>query len=53
MYVLELNSCENIIHKNAKSIQLEDTETLDDNESLDVVLYDDVINFPSFHIQDI
>ena len=34
-----------ILYKDAKSIQLEDIEKLDDNERLDVVLYnDDIIN---------
>ena len=44
MYVLEFENGSNIEYKNAKSIQLEDTETLDDNERLDVVLYDNMIN---------
>jgi hypothetical protein len=34
----------NISVKRAKSIQLEDTETLNENDRLDVVLYDDMTN---------
>lgn len=45
MYILEIMNTEKTVleYKNAKSIQLEDTEKLDDNERLDVVLYDDMI----------
>ena len=45
MYVLELIDLKKSVeYKNAKSIQLEDTERLDDNDRLDVILYDDMIN---------
>ena len=44
MYVIEVVSQENeILHKDAKSIQLEDIEKLDENERLDVILFDDDI----------
>ena len=46
MYVLEFDDPNNMAqpeHKNARSIQLEDTETLNEKERLDVVLYDDKI----------
>src|SRR5437867_11249148 len=46
MYVLEIMNADKVVieYKNTKSIQLEDTEKLDENERLDVVLYDDMIN---------
>lgn len=44
MYVLEEVDSGSIIYKDAKSIQLEDTERPDENERLDVVLYDDMIS---------
>ena len=46
MFVLDLTDPETKVplYKNAKSIQLEDTKTLDDNERLDAMLYDDMIN---------
>lgn len=48
MYVIEVAANPpdtQIEYKDAKSIQLEDIEKLDDNERLDVVLYnDDIIN---------
>ena len=43
MYVIEVDLGTQVIHKDAKSIQLEDIEKLDENERLDVVLYDDDI----------
>ena len=44
MYVIEVVSQENeILYKDAKSIQLEDIEKLDENERLDVILFDDDI----------
>jgi len=39
-YVLEVDAT----NRNVKSIKLEDTETLDNNEQLHVVLYDDMID---------
>jgi MCM P-loop domain/MCM AAA-lid domain len=44
MYVLEVVNAGKAVFKHAKSIQLEDTETLDENERLDVILYDDMVN---------
>ena len=43
MYVVEETDSGSITYKDAKSIQLEDTERPDENERLDVVLYDDDI----------
>ena len=44
MYVLEEVDSGSITYKDAKSIQLEDTERPDENERLDVVLYDHMIS---------
>ncbi len=44
MYVVEDIESGSITYKDAKSIQLEDTERPDENERLDVVLYDDDIS---------
>src|SRR5689334_8225466 len=45
MYVIETADEGNTRVRDAKSIQLEDIEKLDDNERLDVILYDeDIIN---------
>jgi len=44
MYVLEIKDNGETEYRNAKSILLEDTEKLDENERLDVVLYDDKID---------
>jgi DNA replicative helicase MCM subunit Mcm2 (Cdc46/Mcm family) len=44
MYVVEESDSGSITYKDAKSIQLEDTERPDENERLDVVLYDDMIS---------
>ena len=44
MYVVEETDSGSITYKDAKSIQLEDTERPDENERLDVVLYDDMIS---------
>ena len=41
--VLEEVDSGSITYRDAKSIQLEDTERPDENERLDVVLYDDMI----------
>jgi MoxR-like ATPase len=46
MYILEFNDPNNMAepeHKDARSIQLEDSETLNEIERLDVVLYNDMI----------
>jgi DNA replicative helicase MCM subunit Mcm2 (Cdc46/Mcm family) len=43
MYVVEESDSGSINYRDAKSIQLEDTERPDENERLDVVLYDDMI----------
>ncbi len=43
MYVVEESYSGSLNYKDAKSIQLEDTERPDENERLDVVLYDDMI----------
>ena len=44
MYVIETVLPPNdLVHKDAKFIQLEDIEKLDENERLDVILYDDMI----------
>ncbi len=42
-YILEIGEQPNVKLSNAKSIQIEDIETLDENERLNVVLYDDDI----------
>jgi hypothetical protein len=44
IYVLEIKNNDVIEYRNAKSIQLEDIETLNDNDRLNVVLYDDMTN---------
>ncbi len=43
MYVLEVSNGAELIHRDARFIQLEDVEKLDENERLDVILYDDLI----------
>jgi MoxR-like ATPase len=48
MYIVALDSLVNgvtqSVDRNAKSIQLEDTENLDENEKLDIILFDEMIN---------
>lgn len=44
MYVVEQSYSGSDVYRDAKSIQLEDIEKPEDNERLDVILYDDMIN---------
>ena len=44
MYVIEESFDGSQNYRNARSIQLEDMESTDENERLDVILYDDMIN---------
>ena len=55
MYVIEVSSQENeILHRDAKSIQLEDIEKLDENERLDVILFNnDITNVKAGEIVEI